>query len=518
MALSRTRLSFLNANVAVLFYFIGVFLSFFSRKIFLDNLGAEVLGLNSTLANLLGFLNIAELGIVSAISYSLYKPLYNKEERVINEIVSVQGFLYRKIGYLILIGGIVLMFFFPLLFHKTDLPLWYSYITFFVLLTSSVLGYFFNYKQILLIADQKQFKITYNQQGLQILKTILQIVVVYKFNNSYIWWLIIELLFGILKTVALEYLVKKEYKWLAVDVKKGQSLMCKYDGIILKTKQLFIHKISAFILNQTSPLIIYAYASLTMVTVYGNYILLVSSIIALLNSMFNSLNSGIGNLVAEGNIKNIHKVFWELFSIRFLLTCSACYGFFYYSSPFINLWLGKEYELSSEFIMIIIATMYMNLMRAIIDSFIVAYGIYHDVWAPVLEAFLNLFFSLLLGYYWGLIGIILGPLISLFVIIFLWKPFFCCKYGLKMPYKSFVFNYAKHLISLGIVLSCMKILIFDFSIEILNYKQLVYSFILRMSIFSCCLYIVLYILSQSMRDFSSRFFKIFYLKFYPRKE
>ena len=88
---SRTAKSIKNAKVALIFYFINIVLQFFSRKVFLDYLGAEVLGLNTTAQNLIGFLNLAELGIGGAIAFTLYKPIYEKNTQVINEIVSLQG-------------------------------------------------------------------------------------------------------------------------------------------------------------------------------------------------------------------------------------------------------------------------------------------------------------------------------------------------------------------------------------------------------------------------------------------
>lgn len=86
---SRTVKSIKNAQVALIFYFINLVLQFFSRKIFLDCLGAEVLGLNTTAQNLIGFLNLAELGIGGAIAFTLYKPIFEKDSQTINEIVSV---------------------------------------------------------------------------------------------------------------------------------------------------------------------------------------------------------------------------------------------------------------------------------------------------------------------------------------------------------------------------------------------------------------------------------------------
>ena len=87
---SRVKKSLLNARVNLIFYFLTLILSFFSRKIFLDTLGADFVGLTGTLQNLLGFLNLAELGIGSAIGYVLYKPLFEHDEGKINEIISVR--------------------------------------------------------------------------------------------------------------------------------------------------------------------------------------------------------------------------------------------------------------------------------------------------------------------------------------------------------------------------------------------------------------------------------------------
>lgn len=105
---SRTKKSLKNAQVNLIFYFITLALSFFSRKIFLDYLGAEFIGLTGTLQNLLGFLNLADLGIGASIGYVLYKPIFEKDEKKINEIISVFGFLYRRIGLIILSAGIIL--------------------------------------------------------------------------------------------------------------------------------------------------------------------------------------------------------------------------------------------------------------------------------------------------------------------------------------------------------------------------------------------------------------------------
>lgn len=102
MSESRLHKSYLNARVNVFFYLVTLFISFFSRKIFLEKLGADFVGLTSTMQNLLGFLNLAELGIGASIGYVLYKPIFDGNRDRIKEIVSVLAYLYRNVGLLIL--------------------------------------------------------------------------------------------------------------------------------------------------------------------------------------------------------------------------------------------------------------------------------------------------------------------------------------------------------------------------------------------------------------------------------
>ena len=158
MGESRTSKSLKNSSVAMGFFIVQLVLQFFSRKIFLEYLGTEILGLNTTAMNLLQFLNLAELGISAGVSFSLYRPLHDNDRVTINEIVALQGKLYSMVGRFIIVGAVILMCFFPLIFEKITIPLWYAYASFGVLLFSALLGYFVNFRQILLTANQQDIR------------------------------------------------------------------------------------------------------------------------------------------------------------------------------------------------------------------------------------------------------------------------------------------------------------------------------------------------------------------------
>ena len=127
----RVHKSMLNAEVNLLFYFLSLVLAFFSRKIFLDCLGTEFIGLTGTLGNILGYLNLTELGITASIGYFLFKPIQAQNRQDIKEIVSLLGYLYNWIGTIIFAGGILISLFFPLIFAKANLGLGIIYFAFY---------------------------------------------------------------------------------------------------------------------------------------------------------------------------------------------------------------------------------------------------------------------------------------------------------------------------------------------------------------------------------------------------
>lgn len=444
---SRTSKSLKNSSVALAFYFINLVLQFFSRKIFLDYLGAEVLGLNTTATNLLQFLNLAELGVGAAIACTLYKPLAEKDTDTINEIVSLQGWLYRRIAWIVIVGSVVLMAFFPWIFAKMPLPLWYAYASFGVLLVSALLSYFVNYKQIVLSADQQEYRIQYTYKASMLAKLLCQILAIRYLPNGYVWWLVLEVVFAVVASVALNRVIARTYPYLETDMDRGKELAKKYPDILTKVKQLFFHKIGGFALSQTSPIIIYAYTTLTVVALYGNYMLIIMGGQTLMTAIFNSMNAGIGNLVAEGNRERILAVFEELFSIRFLFTCVMCFGVFILTPSFIILWIGNEYVLDSMVLLLMTMILFINLSRTTVDTYINAYGLYGDIWAPVVEASINIGMSVVLGYFFGLHGVLSGVLLSLFFVVFCWKPYFLFRKGFKLRLYFYVRVYVKHLIS-----------------------------------------------------------------------
>lgn len=508
MAKSRTGKSIQNVRIALLYYVLNLILQFFSRKIFLDYLGSEVLGLNTTAQNLLGFLNLAELGIGGAVAYNLYRPLYENDRKTINEIVSIQGWLYRRIAVIMLVGAGILMFFFPFIFAKAEIPLWYAYGSFIVLLVSALLGYFVNYHQIVLSADQKEYKITLSVQSVKLFKVVLQLFAICYLGNGYVWWMILELLMAFVSSFVLNKNIKKEYPWLKPVPSEGGRLRSKYPTILTKTKQVFFHKIGGFVLTQTSPLVIYAYASLTLVAIYGNYMLIITGVTMLVGALLNSIAAGVGNLVAEGNKKRIKEVFWELAVLKVWMASVFCFGIYMLGDSFITLWVGKEYILPESAFVVLIGITFLTLSRTC-DIFLGAYGLYQDIWSPIIEATLNLGLSILLGYYYGLTGILSGVFISLLLVIFCWKPYFLFTRGFKDSVWEYVLRYAKILFLLAVSFEGSMWIVQQYiHLDSESYLEWCTNGVLVSLVYICISLGLLCLMDVAMRNLFRRFLKV----------
>jgi O-antigen/teichoic acid export membrane protein len=429
---SRAKKSMLNVRINLICYFASLIVAFFTRKILLDKLGTEFIGLTGTLNSLLGFLNLAELGVGSAIGYILYKPIFEQDHSKINEIISVFGYVYRCIGLFIIACGVILSCFLPWIFSDTNISMGAIYAGFYAYLVSSMLGYFINYKQNLLSADQRNYVITGYRQAVTTTKVIMQLIFALLWSSFYLYFAI-ELTFGIIYTIILQWKINQTYPWLKSEVRQGRKLVSKYPEIGKYVKQIFVHKIAGFVQYQISPFLIYSFVSLPVVALYGNYTMIIDRVSGLFSSILDTTAAGIGNLISEGNREKIYQVYWELMSIRVLISGVMAVCCYYCIDSLIVCWLGEEYILSRAVVLTICCLSFLNIERGLNDDFLYGYGLFSDVWAPIAEAIIFLIVSLTCGSKWGLVGVMMGSVVSLFCIVCIWKPYFLYHKGFHLP-------------------------------------------------------------------------------------
>lgn len=437
--MSRTKNVLKNTQVNLVFFILSLILSFVSRAVFIQNLGTEFLGMMTVITNLFGFLNLAELGIAVSVTSALYVPLRQQNHKVITEIITVQGWLYRKVAMVIFVFSMIILLFLPYFFISTNIPLIYIYLLFIVVLIGTLLSYLVNYTQILLTADMKGYKVAFVTKSSYIVKTLLQIVAVKIFEQPFVYWLLIEFVFIVISTCFLHKMVCITYPWLLIQVNKDNIHTQNYQRIIRDTKLIFVHQIAGVMVTNLMPLVIYLYTTLSELTMYQNYMTIIVGVTLLLNTFSKAIEPSIGNLVADSDKLKQVNFLYEFSSIWYLIVGGCCFILFYQTDLFILLWLGKEFVLEQLLLCSLLFNLFIQLTRTF-DPFMYAYKLFGDIWAPIAEGIIAVGMGLILGYSFGLVGVVWGTSLSLLIIVFCWKPYLLYKKGFQMS----IFPYVKN--------------------------------------------------------------------------
>ena len=378
--------------------------------------------------NIMSFLSVVELGIGTSIVYFLYKPLQEDNHEKINEVMSMLAYLYRCIGLVIGGIGVIISIFFPLWFGHLSVGLPLVYFAFYSFLATSVSGYIFNYKQLLVSANQKQYMVSAYFQTIGIVQNLTQIILAYYYHNLYLW-VVVGLIFTIIGIIIFNRRIRQLYPWLEIRLKDGRMNLKKYPEVLKKTRQIFVRKIKDLILYKSDEILVGAFVSVIKVAFYGNYTMIINKFLYLVNILSDGLSAGVGNLIAEGDEKNIMKVYWEMTAARFFILGIIIFSLIMFLQPFIGCWLGSKYQLSGLIVYLLIFNLFIRLQPAAVYIFIGASGLYSDIWAAWTELTINIIVTLLLAPTYGIIGILIGKIVSYFFISFFWKPYYLFSQG-----------------------------------------------------------------------------------------
>lgn len=448
-------------------------LGFISRTIFIYTLGKSYLGISALLQNIFGLLAISELGISTAIGFSLYKPLVEKNNKLINTLMTIYKKAYRVIAITILILGIILYKYLDFFVDPSQQPKEIFYI-YFMYLINIVIGYLLSYKTTLISSDQKGYKLIPLQIKLNIITILAQIVylMIYK---EYLGYLAIQILSSILINIIQNRFITNEYHYLNFSSK--DKLPTEEKRIIIKNIMgLMATKLGDFCVNSTDNLIISKFVDLASVAIYSNYIMIRNLVNGYIGILFSSITSSFGNLVAEGNEKKSLEIFNILFLLSFIIYSFEAVSFICLFNPFIgDLWIGKEYLFPMYVVLAIVINNYLTGLRMPIITMKSAAGIYaEDAWVPFGFAIINLGASIILGKYWGVFGVIVGSIIGSICTADWFRPIVVFKKVFKVSSWNYFKNYFKYII-LGFAYMFISVEICN----MINVSNIFINFILR---------------------------------------
>ena len=435
---SRTQNSIRNILFSMAGYFFVLILQLVNRNVFVKMLSVEYLGLNGLFGNILSMLAFSELGIGTAIIFSLYKPVAEKNEEKVCALMNLYRKLYTIIGCVVLLtGALVTPFLQYLIKDMPDIP--YIRIYFLLYVLNSGISYFYTYKRSLIICNQEEYISTTTTMIASALVRLLQIVVL-MISHSYLLFLIVQVVVTRLENICISKIADKKFPYLK---KKNKCQLSKDDKQEIKKNvaAVVIHKFGSVVVNATDSLIISKILGLASSGLYSNYILVTDTVMGILSKIFNSVTGSIGNLVAKEGRKKVEEMFNNILWMNFWLVCFSSTCIYCLLQNFIVLWLGEKYLLDYFSMSVIILCFYFNGIRKTILTFRNAVGLFwEDRYKPIFEVIINLVCSIPLTYIFGVAGVKLGTVISTITVTFWLEAYILYKYYFEKSCWLYIFK------------------------------------------------------------------------------
>lgn len=439
----RVDNSIKNMYMNLLSRIIVILLGFISRKVFIDSLDIEYLGVNGLLTNILGLLALVEAGIGSSIIYSLYKPLADNDKDKTIALVQLYKKSYQIISVIIL-GLSIIIYPFTLKLLKGNGSTGYITIVYFLFVIKSCISYLFSYKWSLIHADQKGYILTKKNLKFSIINNITKIIIL-KISKSYILYIAIELVIELVKCSYNSKIVADMYPY--INTKQKYDIEDKTRNEIIKNiKALFLHNIAKYCVFGTDNILISIFTNVKTVGLFSNYSLIIGQVQSLAAIIFESIGSSVGNLIAVESDEKKYTIFKITYFINFWIYSVACIVLYDIMTPFISLWIGKKFLLDKITLILLLVNFYITGLRASIMVFKTGAGIFdEDKYMPLIESTINLVASIILGKTLGLIGVFLGTMISTILTVFWNAPRLVYKNVFNKPVRSYFIKYIYYL-------------------------------------------------------------------------
>lgn len=437
---SRTEHSIQNASIGLIFKIISLFLAFITRVVFTHTLSETYVGANGLFVDIVNVLNLTELGVGTAITYAMYKPIAENDFEMQKALMRVfRSFYYVVAASVFGLGICVLPFLQFLIKDTADIP--YLRVVCFLYILNAAASYLLSYKRTIVDAHQNSYISTAIQLGFLSLQYIVQIFVLLLTRN-YILYAGVAILCTFAGNVLLAVTAERMYPYIRC--KNAQKLPSEErKSIVRNIRAMMMHKVGDVIVSNTDHLLLSTFVGLLSVGCYSNYFLVIGSVRQVFCQMFSGINASIGNLGALEGEKQIRKRFLELFFI-----CEWLYGFaaiclFELASPFISFSFGEKYVFTEQIVMVLSVNFYINGMRQAVLSFRDSLGLFwYDRYKSIAEGFINLVVSIVLAKYYGAIGVFIGTFVSTVTTSFWVEPFVLYKYRIHKPLREYFVRYA----------------------------------------------------------------------------
>ena len=433
---SRTRLSLTNAAANIITQFVVLVIGFATRKIFIVSFGENYLGISGLYSNILSVLSLAELGVGNAILYCMYKPVAENDHKHINALINYYKKLYRIIGIIVAGVGLLIV---PLLGYLVKIEADVGNITLYYLLylANVVASYFLVYKTSILVADQKNYIIKICTVCVQIVQFAVLSVVALVFKN-YTLYLALQIVFLIATNVICSLIASKKYPFIngknQIDAEEKKTIWSNI-------KAMFSYQVGGVIVNHTDNILISVLINTVAVGFYSNYSMVVATVTTFVALIFSSVQASIGNLAAQEGSERQYDVFNKLSIVGFCITSFATVSFLTLFQDFISILYTDYYLLGFEIVVVCALNFYMVNILQPIYCYRNTVGLFKQTKRIMMvTSALNIVFSLILGYLWGLFGILIATFIARLLTNFWFEPIKLYNLYFKKSAKEYFIN------------------------------------------------------------------------------
>ncbi len=437
---SRVQNSILNMISGFGYRIFIMLTAFVVRTVFIRCLDEVYLGVNGLYSNILNMLSLAELGFGTAMVYSMYSPLAEKDYNKIRQLMELYKRVYSIIGTVVLLIGLALVPFLPVLIKdQPDIEgLTFYYVLF---LLNSVFSYwFFAYRNSLLQADQKAHVISNYSTLFNLIRSVLQIILLLVFH-SFTIYLVTQIICTIAQNVSLAYKVKKEYPVFTKN--KDDELPKKEKRKIFRdVKALMLSKVSFVVLNSTDNIIISAFVGLKWVGLLSNFVMITDAVTGIITQITTAMQASLGNYFVKESKEEGYTLFKRVDFLNYWLYGFSAIALFTLLNPFVTLWLGEKFTLNTGIIVALASNFFVAGLMNTLWTFRSTLGLFtQGLYRPIIVAVLNIVLSVALSFPWGAAGVLAATSISRICVNLWYDPMVLHKYGFNKPLKPFLFKY-----------------------------------------------------------------------------
>lgn len=404
----RSKKAVYNIFFNLILEVIVIIYGFIVPKIIISNFGSNVNGLISSITQFLGYITLLESGIGPVVRAALYKPIVDKDKKMIASILKKTEKFFRILAGIFIVYLIGLAFIYPII-NNGDFNYWYTFSLVLIISISSFAEYYFGmtYK-VFLQADQCSYVISILQILTYLLSTVV-IVLLAKFNCSiHIIKLVSGLIF-VIRPLLQNFYVKRKYAINLDEADPNYELKNKWDGLA--------QHIAWVIHTKTDVTVLTIFSTLIEVSVYSVYYLVVKGIKALITAFSNGMEGLFGNILANGEKDNLNNRF-NMYEVLFFTISTIIYACtMILIAPFVKVYTINIHDADYYRVVfgyLIVISEFIWAIRLPYDILIKVAGHFKETrkWA-IVETIVNVLLSVILVIKYGIIGVTIGTIVAM---------------------------------------------------------------------------------------------------------